>query len=92
MTDRQLSYLAAINQLTACNRCTTHREIAELLDICVGATHGMLKRLEDCGMVTMEPNLSRTIRLTEKGREMVCGTPPKAIVSECGYLMRLVWH
>lgn len=53
----------------------TMRELAELLYD--RGSHGsmghQLRMLRRCGLVTWEPGLSRTMRLTDAGREFVAG-------------------
>ena len=69
LTRAQLRYLRAIRDLTADGLPTTHRAVAYRLGVVPAGVYQMLTRLRRDGLVAFNRGQTRTIRLTDAGRE-----------------------
>lgn len=69
LTRAQLRYLRAIRDLTADGLPTTHRAVACRLEVVPAGVYQMLTRLRRDGLVAFNRGQTRTIRLTDAGRE-----------------------
>ena len=71
LTRSQRRYLDAVASLTADGLPTTHRAVATVCGVNVGAVYQQLLRLRRDGYVAFELGQIRTIRLTALGAETV---------------------
>jgi Mn-dependent DtxR family transcriptional regulator len=70
MTRRQLEYLAAIDRLArSLGVQPTYRELGYVLNVWPSTVCMMTCELQSRGLVTSKAGTSRTLRLTEAGRQ-----------------------